>query len=313
MEFQGIVFSILICMAITTLPSSASSSSSSSLVTFVFGDSLTEVGNNNYLQLSLAKANYPFYGIDFNGGKATGRFTNGRTIGDIISAKLGIQPPPPYLSLTPSDDAILRGVNYASGGAGILNDTGLYFIERLSFHDQINCFEKTKDAMKNKIGAEAANKLCNQALYFIGIGSNDYVNNFLQPFLSDGQQYTHDEFVGLLISTLGEQMTVRNFTNPVYLNHSLHISNNQSVNLILLACIDGRLSEDTRNVRGECDNRLTWDKYCVSREALQSWSKKNGIPWPRASGLHSFTEGEIKAWNMLETSELMGTRIQLKG
>lgn len=84
MEFQGIVFSILICMAITTLPSSASSSSSSSLVTFVFGDSLTEVGNNNYLQLSLAKANYPFYGIDFNGGKATGRFTNGRTIGDII-------------------------------------------------------------------------------------------------------------------------------------------------------------------------------------------------------------------------------------
>lgn len=54
------------------------------LVTFVFGDSLTEVGNNNYLQLSLAKSNYPYYGIDFDGGKATGRFTNGRTIGDII-------------------------------------------------------------------------------------------------------------------------------------------------------------------------------------------------------------------------------------
>lgn len=40
-------------------------------------------------------------------------------------------------------------------------------------------------------------------------GSNDYVNNFVQPFLADGQQYTHDEFVGLLISTLGEQLTVR--------------------------------------------------------------------------------------------------------
>lgn len=40
-------------------------------------------------------------------------------------------------------------------------------------------------------------------------GSNDYVNNYLQPFLADGQQYTHDEFIGLLISTLGEQFMVK--------------------------------------------------------------------------------------------------------
>lgn len=54
------------------------------LVTYIFGDSLTEVGNNNYLQYSLAKSNFPWYGIDYSGGQATGRFTNGRTIGDII-------------------------------------------------------------------------------------------------------------------------------------------------------------------------------------------------------------------------------------
>ncbi|KAK4417074.1 GDSL esterase/lipase [Sesamum alatum] len=189
-------------MAIAT----AMTPSSASLVTFIFGDSLTEVGNNNYLQLSLAKSNYPHYGIDFTDGKATGRFTNGRTIGDIISAKLGIPSPPPYLSLLPTDDAVLKGVNYASGGAGILNETGLYFIERLSFDDQIKNFETTKQRMKAKIGDEAANKTCNEAVYFIGIGSNDYVNNFLQPFLADGQQYTHDEFVELLISTLAQRL-----------------------------------------------------------------------------------------------------------
>ncbi|KAL0379093.1 UNVERIFIED_CONTAM: GDSL esterase/lipase [Sesamum radiatum] len=194
------IFAVLTTIAMAVGPSSAS------LVTFVFGDSLTEVGNNNYLQLSLAKSNYPHYGIDFTGGKATGRFTNGRTIGDIISAKLGIPSPPPYLSLLPTDDAILKGVNYASGGAGILNETGLYFIERLSFDDQIKNFETTKQRMKAKIGDEAANKICNEAVYFIGIGSNDYVNNFLQPFLADGQQYTHDEFVELLISTLAQQL-----------------------------------------------------------------------------------------------------------
>ena len=48
---------------------------------FVFGDSLVDVGNSNYI-LSLAKANYIPNGIDF--GMATGRFTNGRTTVDII-------------------------------------------------------------------------------------------------------------------------------------------------------------------------------------------------------------------------------------
>jgi len=49
--------------------------------TFVFGDSLVDVGNNNYL-ISFSKANYVPNGIDF--GRPTGRFTNGRTIVDII-------------------------------------------------------------------------------------------------------------------------------------------------------------------------------------------------------------------------------------
>uniref|UniRef100_A0A2P2J5B5 GDSL esterase/lipase At5g37690 n=2 Tax=Rhizophora mucronata TaxID=61149 RepID=A0A2P2J5B5_RHIMU len=39
-------------------------------------------------------------------------------------------------------------------------------------------------------------------------GSNDYVNNFLMPFLADGQQYTHDEFVRLLISKLDNQLSM---------------------------------------------------------------------------------------------------------
>lgn len=49
---------------------------------FVFGDSLVDNGNNNYLS-SLAKANYYPYGCDFNGGPS-GRFTNGRTIVDML-------------------------------------------------------------------------------------------------------------------------------------------------------------------------------------------------------------------------------------
>lgn len=72
--------------AVISASVAAQSASTTSLVTYIFGDSLTEVGNNNYLQYSLARSDFPWYGIDFSGGKATGRFTNGRTIGDIICA-----------------------------------------------------------------------------------------------------------------------------------------------------------------------------------------------------------------------------------
>jgi len=52
---------------------------------FIFGDSLVDAGNNNYLP-TLSRANIPPNGIDFkaSGGKPTGRYTNGRTIGDIV-------------------------------------------------------------------------------------------------------------------------------------------------------------------------------------------------------------------------------------
>jgi hypothetical protein len=50
---------------------------------FIFGDSLSDSGNNNNLATS-SKCNYNPYGIDFPFGP-TGRFTNGRTTIDIIS------------------------------------------------------------------------------------------------------------------------------------------------------------------------------------------------------------------------------------
>lgn len=50
---------------------------------FIFGDSLSDSGNNNHL-LTSAKANFLPYGIDFPSGP-TGRFTNGLTAADFIS------------------------------------------------------------------------------------------------------------------------------------------------------------------------------------------------------------------------------------
>ncbi|KAG2605101.1 GDSL esterase/lipase At5g37690-like [Panicum virgatum] len=185
----------------------ATTTTKSPPVIYIFGDSMSDVGNNNYLLLSLAKCNYPWYGIDYKTGYPTGRFTNGRTIGDIMAAKFGAPPPVPFLSLYMTDDEVLGGVNFASGGAGLLNETGIYFVQYLSFDNQISYFEQIKNAMIAKIGKKAAEETVNGAIFQIGLGSNDYVNNFLRPFMADGIVYTHDEFIGLLMETMDRQLT----------------------------------------------------------------------------------------------------------
>lgn len=75
---------LIVALTLTLTISIAMVTAASSTVQFVFGDSLTDVGNNNFLRYSLAKSNYPWYGVDYINGQPTGRFTNGRTIGDII-------------------------------------------------------------------------------------------------------------------------------------------------------------------------------------------------------------------------------------
>lgn len=51
---------------------------------FVFGDSLVDNGNNNYLATT-ARADSPPYGIDYPTHRPTGRFSNGFNLPDIIS------------------------------------------------------------------------------------------------------------------------------------------------------------------------------------------------------------------------------------
>ncbi|KAB1206550.1 hypothetical protein CJ030_MR7G016004 [Morella rubra] len=51
---------------------------------FVFGDSLVDSGNNNYLATT-ACADVPPYGIDYPTHRPTGRFSNGLNIPNLIS------------------------------------------------------------------------------------------------------------------------------------------------------------------------------------------------------------------------------------
>ncbi|KAG4185609.1 hypothetical protein ERO13_A09G242600v2 [Gossypium hirsutum] len=179
------------------------------VVQFIFGDSLSDVGNNMYLSKSLAQANLPFYGIDFGNGLPNGRFTNGRTVADIIGDSTGLPRPPAFLDPSLTEDVILEsGVNYASGGGGILNETGGYFIQRFSLWKQIELFRGTTELITNKLGKQATDKFIGEANFVVALGSNDFINNYLMPVYSDSWKYNDQTFVRYLMETLQNQLLV---------------------------------------------------------------------------------------------------------
>ncbi|KAJ7548345.1 hypothetical protein O6H91_07G008100 [Diphasiastrum complanatum] len=149
---------------------------------FTFGDSVLEAGNNNHL-VTLAKANFPPNGIDFPEG-ATGRFCNGKTILDIICERIGLPHSPPFLDPGTTGTKILRGVNYASGGGGILKETGANFL----------------------LGKRYASILLSRSLFSVGMGNNDYLNNYLLLGSPTRKQFTPEEFKNHLLSTLSSQL-----------------------------------------------------------------------------------------------------------
>ncbi|CAI0469265.1 unnamed protein product [Linum tenue] len=99
----------------------------------IFGDSVSDVGNNNNL-ITLIRANFPPYGRDFAEHRPTGRFSNGKLAIDLTAEFLGFDTyPPPYLS---EDEAslgsVLTGANFASGASGMLDATAHLYVSFLN-------------------------------------------------------------------------------------------------------------------------------------------------------------------------------------
>ncbi|CAN4078649.1 unnamed protein product [Withania somnifera] len=156
---------------------------------FIFGDSTVDVGTNNYLNGSLSTANNPYYGIDYPNHVATGRFSNGYNPADFITTKLGDynESPPAFLALIQKSSTfksgIVRGVNFASGGSGILDDTGnRRFYNVVSLPRQIDQFKTVRGNITEILGEVKASKLIANAFYLISVGSNDFFDQFLYNY-----------------------------------------------------------------------------------------------------------------------------------
>ncbi|XP_019190151.1 PREDICTED: GDSL esterase/lipase At1g29670-like [Ipomoea nil] len=165
---------------------------------FIFGDSLVDNGNNNNLSTE-AKANYLPYGIDFPDGP-TGRFSNGKNLADYLAEFLGFNSSiPPYSAVT-TTEGLLKGVNYASGAGGILDESGTHMGEVISMDQQLvnHGLTLARIALYMK-GYRAARYYLNKCFYSVGMGNNDYINNYLMPQkYPSSRLYTPDQFAELL-------------------------------------------------------------------------------------------------------------------
>ncbi|ERN08242.1 hypothetical protein AMTRI_Chr09g17750 [Amborella trichopoda] len=180
-----------------------------SYLPFIFGDSLVDAGNNDYI-LTLSKADSPPYGIDFTAfsGQPTGRFTNGKTISDIVGESLGAKTyAAPYLAPTTHGSVILGGVNYASGASGILNETGSIFIGRVPLAKQVDYFEETREELVKMVGEKRTREILKEAIISVAAGANDILN-YLQPPLPiiGKKKVTASELQDAMVSNLTLQL-----------------------------------------------------------------------------------------------------------
>ncbi|XP_051139367.1 GDSL esterase/lipase EXL3-like [Andrographis paniculata] len=164
---------------------------------FVFGDSIVDTGNNNYIA-TIAKCNFPPYGQDFIGGMPTGRFSNGKVPADLLVEELGIKPLlPPYLDPSLTSEDLLTGVNFASGAAGYDPLTS-ELSTILSLDDQLKLFKEYISKIKVIAGEERATKIVSDSIVAVVVGSNDITNTyFLTPFRK--AHYDISSYTDLLI------------------------------------------------------------------------------------------------------------------
>ncbi|PON62546.1 Lipase [Trema orientale] len=188
------LFVILLCISLVT-HTKACYDNHSKAALFVFGDSIFDVGNNDYFPTTI-RSNYFPYGETFF-KYPTGRFSDGRLIPDFIAEYAKLPLIPPYLQ--PGFVEYTLGVNFASAGAGALTETNLGSV--IDLITQLIYFKKVSLQLRQKPGDVEATTLLSRAVYFVNIGANDYLFIF-QTNSPAIRSFSPEEFVRRVISNI---------------------------------------------------------------------------------------------------------------
>ncbi|KAI4327767.1 hypothetical protein L6164_020191 [Bauhinia variegata] len=162
----------------------------------IFGDSIVDTGNNNYIPTFMRCDFYP-YGRDFKGGKSTGRFSNGKIPSDIFAEWFGVKEfLPPYLDPNLQIQDLLTGVSFASAGSGY-DPLTPKLLSVISLADQLRMFKEYTKKLKEAVSEERTAQILAQSIFILCLGSNDIsVTYYLTPFRRI--QYDSDEYTSIL-------------------------------------------------------------------------------------------------------------------
>lgn len=174
----------------------------------VFGDSSVDAGNNNQVSTVL-KSNFAPYGRDFYGGRATGRFSNGKIPPDFISEALGLRPfVPAYLDPMYSISDFASGVCFASAGTGFDNATS-DVLNVIPLWKEVEYYKDYQKKLRAYLGDKKANTIISQSLYLISIGTNDFLENYY-TLPGRRSRYDIDQFQDFLTGI------AENFVKEIY-------------------------------------------------------------------------------------------------
>ncbi|GAV88786.1 Lipase_GDSL domain-containing protein [Cephalotus follicularis] len=188
-----------------TIPLSTMSPSPLVPAFFIIGDSSVDCGTNNYLG-TFARADHLPYGRDFDTHRPTGRFCNGRIPVDYLALRLQLPFVPSYLGQTGTVEDMIKGVNYASAGAGIIFTSGSELGQHISFTQQIQQFTDTLQLFILSMGEDAATYLVSNSVFYISIGINDYIHYYLRNVSNVQNLYLPWGFNQFLASTVRQEI-----------------------------------------------------------------------------------------------------------
>ncbi|KAJ4843009.1 hypothetical protein Tsubulata_005389 [Turnera subulata] len=110
---------------------------------------------------------------------------------------------PPFA--TAKDGDITRGVNYASGSAGIRDESGNKLGTHVSLNKQLENHRNIISRLANIMGNQT-DCLLNKCLYTVGMGSNDYINNYFLPQSPARTLFSPDQYAAELIDQYSQQI-----------------------------------------------------------------------------------------------------------
>ena len=77
----------------------------------------------------------------------------------------------------------------------------------IDLQTQLRYFEQARESLAEKLGEEKAKELISEAVYFISIGSNDYMGGYLgNPAMQES--YNPEQYVGMVIGNLTQAIQV---------------------------------------------------------------------------------------------------------